>query len=137
RAAMAAGVATARVGRAHAADAQQCSDSQYPASRDSSNPLMLRTPPGPNPLHGARFFVDGPRHGSAAGAIAQLLGIDPTRYSDAYSWKRFKRNLEHGPLHRKLAGPGKGLLRYKVHLCEKVADQPEPQRTSAFSGGGG
>jgi endoglucanase len=102
-----------------------------------SNPLMLRTPPGQNPLNGARFFVDGPRHGSAAGAIAQLLGIDPTRYADSYSWARFERNLSHGPLHRKLVGPGKGLLRYEVHLFEKIAEQPEAQRFSAFSGGGG
>src|SRR2546430_11230733 len=91
-AATAAGVATARIGRVHAAYAQECSDSRYPAWRDSSNPLMLRTPPGPNPLNGARFFVDGPRHGSAAEAIAQLLRIDPTPYPGAHSWKRFRRH---------------------------------------------
>jgi endoglucanase len=96
---------------------------------------MLRSAPGPDPLHGAHFFVDGPRHGSAAGAIASLLGIDPTSYPDGYSWRRFKRDVEFGALHRKLEGdPG---LAYQVHLFEKIADQPEAQRFSAFSGGGG
>ena len=57
--------------KAHSAFAQQCPD-RYPAQRDPSNPLMLPAAPGPNPLHGANFFVDGPRHGAAASAIATL-----------------------------------------------------------------
>jgi len=96
---------------------------------------MLPNPPGANPLTGARFFVDGPRHGSAARAIAELLGIDPTRYPDSYSWARFKRDLDHGPLHERMRGPP--ILRYEVHELEKIADQPEVQRFSAYSGGGG
>jgi len=96
---------------------------------------MLPNPPGANPLTGARFFVDGPRHGSAARAIAELLGIDPTRYPDSYSWARFKRDLDHGPLHERIRG--QPILRYEVHELEKIADQPEVQRFSAYSGGGG
>jgi endoglucanase len=121
--------------RARVARPYGCSDAKYPATRDPSNPLMLRTAPGPDPLNGAHFFVDGPRHGSAAGAIASLLGIDPTSFSDGYSWKRFEARLDSGDLHRKLVR--NPVLAYKVHLLEKIADQPEPQRFSAFSGGGG
>src|SRR5947209_7977390 len=58
--------------KAHSAFAAQCPD-PYPAKRDPSNPLMLPAAPGSNPLHGANFFVDGPRHGAAAGAIASLV----------------------------------------------------------------
>jgi hypothetical protein len=119
---------------AHPAAAQQCAD-PYPATRDPSNPLDLATAPGANPLTGANFFVDGPRHGSAAGAIAQLLGMDPTRYKDGDSWATFKANLTHGRLARKLAH-NKALAR-KVHLLEKIADQPEAQRFSLYSSGGG
>ena len=119
---------------AHQADAQQCAD-PYPATRDPSNPLDLPTAPGANPLNGAHFFVDGPRHGSAAGAIAQLLGKDPTRYKDDASWASFKAKLANGPLHRKLAHNRK--LARKVALLEKIADQPEAQRFSLYSAGGG
>ncbi len=126
--------AASRAPRAHQADAQQCAD-PYPATRDPSNPLDLPTAPGPNPLSGAHFFVDGPRHGEAAGAIAQLLGIDPTRYQDDFSWASFKAKLASGRLHRKLAHNRK--LANKVHLLEKIADQPESQRFSLYSAGGG
>src|SRR5690348_6996556 len=57
--------------KTHAASAQQCPE-PYPAERDPSNPLMLPAAPGPDPLHGASFFIDGPRHGAAAKAIAGL-----------------------------------------------------------------
>jgi hypothetical protein len=103
--------------------------------RDPANPLDLPQAPGSNPLTGARFFVDGPRHGEAAGAIAQLLGVDPHRYGDAYSWVRFKASLSHGRFARKLAASG--TLRWKVQQLEKIADEPEVQRFSVFSMGGG
>src|SRR6185437_7692882 len=113
--------AASRAPRAHQADAQQCPD-PYPVTRDPSNPLDLPTAPGANPLNGAHFFVDGPRHGEAAGAIAQLLGKDPTRYKDGDTWAKFKAKLANGPLHRKLAHNRK--LARKVALLEKIADQP-------------
>ena len=120
--------------RAHAAYAQQCRD-PFPATRDAANPLMLPAAPGPNPLRGATFFVDGPRHGSAASAIAQLMGHDPNRYSDSYSWPRFREGLTRGAAARKLRRHN-GVAR-KVALLEKIADQPEAQRISSYSEGGG
>src|SRR5947209_15498608 len=74
----------------------------YPSTRDPSNPLMLPHPPGANPLSGASFFVDGPRHGAAAGAIARLLGLDPDSFPDDYSWATFKQRIETGDLSAKL-----------------------------------
>jgi len=132
--------ASGRTARAQAAYEQQCSD-RYPATRDPSNPLMLPTPPGPNPLNGAHFFVNGPEHGSAAGAIARLLGIDTSTpvgsmlpsFSDNDSWAWFKARVE-----RKIQSgevPG-GIVR-KIRLLEKIADEPEAQRFSSYSQGGG
>jgi endoglucanase len=95
---------------------------------------MLHTAPGANPLAGARFFVDGPRNGVAAGEIARLLGINPRRYSESFSWAQFRKRLIHGRLARKLRHhPG---LHYKVLMLSKIASQPEPMRFSAYSGGG-
>ena len=131
-----AGVSNARPRRpqAHAADAQQCAD-PYPATRDPSNPIDLPTAPGANPLTGANFFVDGPAHGEAAGAIEELLGLNPSHYPDDYSWARFETSLGTGKLHRKLTR-NKGLAR-KVALLSKLAAEPEAQRFSLFSAGGG
>lgn len=89
--------AGARAAQAHAAYVQQCPE-PYSAGRDRSNPLALPTPPGPNPLNGARFFVDGPTHGAAAGAIAQLMGLNPTALPDDESWARLDQGLQSGPL---------------------------------------
>jgi hypothetical protein len=113
--------------------AQACSGDSR--SRDPRNPLGLAKPPGTDPLRGASFFVDGPRHGSAAGAIASLLWQDPTRYSDAYSWRRFKSQLDHGRPHARLQRDRR--LAYKVKMLAKVASEPAAQRFSAYSGGGG
>ena len=132
--ALSAPAAARRPPRAQQAAAQQCPD-PYPAARDPSNPLDLPTAPGADPLAGARFFVDGPRHGEAAGAIARLLAIDPTRYKDSFSWAGFKARLEQGRLHRKLAHNRP--LAHRVALLEKIADQPEAQRFSRYSAGGG
>ena len=115
--------------------APRCSDGRYSATRDPSNPLELPRSPGQDPLNGARFFVDGPAHGEAAGAIARLLGIAPSSFPDSYSWARFKRDLEHGPLHAPLARD-RGLA-HEVGLLEKIADEPEQERLSLYSEGGG
>ncbi|MGZ4286013.1 MAG: glycoside hydrolase family 6 protein [Solirubrobacteraceae bacterium] len=119
--------------KAHSAFAQQCPD-RYPAQRDPSNPLMLPAAPGPNPLHGANFFVDGPRHGAAASAIATLVGLNPNNYKDDYSWARFQDSLTRGSVANKLAHDS-GLAR-KVALLSKIASRPESQRISIYSEGG-
>jgi hypothetical protein len=111
----------------------QCPD-PYPANRDPSNPLLLPTPPGSNPLDGASFFVPGPAHGAAAGAIAQLLGLGTGGpggdFADSESWADFNPQVDSSITRRPaLAG--------KVGLLEKIADEPEAQRFSTFVQGGG
>ena len=116
-----------------AADAQQCPES-YPATRDPANPLDLPTAPGANPLTGAHFFVDGPAHGAAAGAIDQLLGINPASQPDSESWAAFAQSLKHGRLHRRLLAH-RGLA-HKVNELSKIAAEPAVQRVSAYTRGG-
>ena len=120
---------------AHAtSEAQQCAE-PYPAQRDPSNPLDLPTAPGPNPLTGANFFIPGPAHGSAAGAIAQLVGMNPKNFADSESWASFAHQLSTGRLAAKLAAsPG---LAHQVAELSKIASQPEAQRFSIYSEGGG
>jgi len=113
---------------------QQCAE-PYPATRDPSNPLDLPQAPGSNPLNGARFFIPGPAKGSAAGAIAQLLGLNPKTMPVGESWASFDQKLEFGPLHAKLlANPS---LDRKVSELSLIAGQPEAQRFSSGAGGGG
>ncbi len=144
--ALAAGtVAVARPGggaRAHTA--QACAGDRVP--HDPRNPLDLASAPGRNPLNGARFFVDGPRHGSAAGAIASLAGFHVQNLPDALSASSLLGRLGIGPLH---VGPlgalvgGSGVAREVLRVSrpvqelEKIATEPEAQRFSAFSSGGG
>src|SRR5436309_10866687 len=61
-------------GREHHA----CASPSVSAPRDRANPLALPNGGGSvdplrrqDPLHGAHFFVDGPKHAPAAGALAQ------------------------------------------------------------------
>ena len=129
-AALGASLSAAGTVRARPALSPQCGD-PYSAARDPSNPLMLRTAPGPNPLTGAQFFVDGPAHGSAANAIATLVGLNPKRYPDDFSWLSF----EQGPLHAALAT--RPSVTSQVNLLEKIAGQPETQRLSSYARGGG
>jgi endoglucanase len=128
------------VGRAAVRSAlrAQCAD-PYPAARDPGNPLMLSPRPrGGDPLAGARFFLDGPRHGAAAGAIARLLGIDQQTppgqplpsFADSVSWASFARTVA-----RRLPQLRPGTA-YRVRMLEKIASEPEPQRVSAYSAGG-
>jgi endoglucanase len=129
-------VLLARTARSHAAAgyAQECSD-PYPANGDPGNPLMLARAPGANPLRGARFFVNGARHGAAAGAVATLLGQAPENYPDDLSWPKFRQDLDHGSFAQRLRADPR--LRHEVRLLEKIADQPEEQRFSLYSAGGG
>jgi endoglucanase len=131
-----AAVALAAAAPAHrvpvrAASAQGCS-APFPATRDPSNPLDLAHPPGADPLTGARFFVPGPAHGAAAGTIASLLGAS---VSDHETWAQFHDQLQNGPLATRLrANPSLG---HEVAELAKIAAQPEAQRFSSYSGGGG
>jgi endoglucanase len=119
---------------AHAAGQQQC-DEPYSPTRDPANPLGLPVAPGANPLNGANFFVDGPAHGAAAGAIAKLVGLNPALEPDSESWAAFANRLATGPLAAKLAGnPG---LADQVRKLSKIAAEPDVQRVSSFSRGGG
>jgi hypothetical protein len=135
-AAILANASTASAGQTHAyaASAQQCAE-PYPAQRDPSNPLDLPQAPGANPLNGAHFFIDGPAHGAAAGAIAQLLGINPKTLPDSESWASFDQQLTSGPLAASLAANPS--LAHQVAELSKIASQPEAQRFSIYSGGGG
>jgi hypothetical protein len=120
---------------AHAtSEAQQCPE-PYPARRDPSNPLDLPTAPGANPLTGAHFFIPGPAHGSAAGSIATLLGLNVKTIPDGESWPAFDRQLSSGRLAAKLAA-NRGLAHQVAELA-KIASQPEAQRFSIYSEGGG
>ncbi|HEY2258557.1 MAG TPA: glycoside hydrolase family 6 protein [Solirubrobacteraceae bacterium] len=113
---------------------QQCPE-PYPPTRDPANPLDLPAPPGPDPLAGARFFVPGPAHGAAAGAIAQLVGLDPKAMANDESWAAFAQSLQSGPLAAKLAANPR--LAHQVAELSKIAAQPEAQRFSIYSYGGG
>jgi hypothetical protein len=113
---------------------QQCPE-PYPAQRDPANPLDLSAPPGPDPLSGAHFFVDGPAHGAAAGAIAQLLGLNPKAMPNSQSWASFSAQLQFGPLAAKLAADP--ALAQEVVALSKIAVEPEAQRFSIYSMGGG
>jgi endoglucanase len=116
----------------------QCADT-VPATRTPGNPLMLpAAPPASNPLSGANFFVDGPAHGVAAGAIAQLLGIDKSTtpgtalpsFSDSESWGQFSSDVA-----TRLGGLSTQTQR-QIQALEKIASEPESQRVSLYSEGG-
>lgn len=115
------------------AGAQQCPD-PYPAMRDPANPLDLPQAPGADPLTGARFFGPGPAKGSAAGAIARLLGLNPTTMPVSESWASFAQDLASGPLHARLAASP--ALARKVADLSMIAAQPEAQRISSDAWGG-
>ena len=108
----------------------ECSDSQFSNGRDPANPLLLPSPPGPNPINGASFFVDGPKHGLAAGEIAKLLGMNAKSFPESESWADFDGRIVPRALksHPNEAGA--------VHLLEKIGRQPHPIRFSEFSAGG-
>ncbi|MEO8969542.1 MAG: glycoside hydrolase family 6 protein [Solirubrobacteraceae bacterium] len=114
--------------------AQQCAENGS-STRDLANPLALRQAPGNNPLHGAHFSVDGPAHGAAAGAIASLLGINPSSLPDSESWAGFASSLSSAALGGRLAASPS--LAQQVHELAKIASEPEVQRLSAYSRGGG
>jgi endoglucanase len=97
--------------------------------------LDLPTPPGADPLNGASFFIPGPAHGSAASAIAQLVGLNATQLPASESWASFQSDLTNGPLSQSLAANPS--LAHQVQELSKIASEPEAQRFSIFSEGGG
>jgi hypothetical protein len=130
---------TARAAGSHLA---RCRDPQSPARRDAANPLMLaRSPANGDVLAGAGFYVAGPARGTAAGAIAQLLGMGVGQalasgqplagMSDALSWAHFAQTTVAEKLPRQAAG-----VQTNIRRLEKIAGQPTPLRISAVSGGG-
>ena len=109
--------------------------SRYPAHRDRANPLDLPTPPGANPLRGAKFFVPGPAKGSAASTIAEMVGDGRGLEDLSETWGQFSHELHHGPLAQRLASNPR--LAHRVAELSKVAAEPEAQRISSSSSGGG
>ena len=118
----------------HATDPQQCAE-RYPATRNASNPLLLPHAPGSDPLTGAHFFVDGPARGAAAGAIAGFLGVDPASLPLSESWPSFQQTIETDAAYGKLSD-NQGLA-YAVAQLAKIAAEPQVQRISSYSDGGG
>lgn len=108
------------------AAAQPCAIPSLGDPRDPANPLDLSVSPGPDPLHGAHFFVDGPRHGQAAGAVASLLGMSPTQFADDDSWAGFAQ-----------ANAAAIAANPKASALAKIAGQEETQNISLYAGGGG
>jgi hypothetical protein len=128
---------------AHAAAAYQQCDQYFSPTRTASNPLGLTPAPPANPTTGdinplvgsvPTLFVDGPAHGMAAGAIAQLLGINPNSYPDSYTWDHFWNDLITTFATK---WEGDTTLRPEVLALAKIAAEPESQRLSLYSGGGG
>ncbi len=115
-------------------DAQQCPE-PYSNTRDASNPLALPASPGADPLNGAKFFVPGPRKGAAAGAIAQLVGLNPNTMPVDESWTDFQQSLGRGAIAAKLANDKS--LAHQVAELSKIASEPDAQRISIYSMGGG
>jgi hypothetical protein len=111
--------------------ASTCASPQVLAPRDPTNPLALPTAPGEDPLHGAHFFVDGPRHGVVAQAIESLLGLSNGSYTDSDTWLMFKQQVL-GRL-----GSVSAATAHKVMELIKIGDQEETQSISSYSEGGG
>ncbi len=118
----------------------QCADPDS-AQSDPHNRLMLaQAPPPSDPLRGANLFVNGPTHGFAAGAIAQLLGIDTnvpvdsalSAFPETETWAQFAADI---PGLEAKAGTSTQVDN-EITLLEKIASEPETQRISVFSQGG-
>jgi endoglucanase len=119
--------AVGRPGHGQASASAGCAvPDNFPAQRDPANPLDLPNAPGPNPLNGANFFIDGPAHGAGASTIASRIGINPKSLPNDLSWARFKQ--EHAAAIANNA---------EASLLAKIADQPEANRFSLYSAGGG
>src|SRR5437764_4970930 len=113
--------------RRHHSAGGGCSSPSVDGPRNPANPLALpNAPSNGDPLQGAQFFVDGPRHGQAAGAVAQLIGTNPKNVSESTSWDAFKAQHQAA-----INGDG------KARAISKIADQEETQNMSLYAQGGG
>jgi endoglucanase len=111
----------------HARAAKGCASPDVSSPRDPTNPLALPTAPSNgSPLEGANFFVDGPRHGNAAGAVAQKLGLNPKSFPEDESWDTFKADHANAIANNRDASD-----------LSKIANGQETQNISTFSEGGG
>jgi endoglucanase len=134
------GIALARETVAPAAPSPaQCTGPSYPSTRDPANPLLTTpAPPPSDPLRGANLLVLGPEHGVAAGAIAQLLGMDTnvtlgsplTAFPDTESYAGFRASIS-----AQLAEEPASVQR-DVGLLEKIAQEPSALRISAYTASG-
>ena len=124
------------------AESPQCANPALPAQRDPANPLMLaQTPTGGDVLQGADFYVAGPARGTAAGAIAQLLGIGTGEtlasgqplgdLSDSLSWPAFAHTTVANEMTQTPT-----TTQDDIKDLALIANQPTPLRISAYSGGG-
>jgi Glycosyl hydrolases family 6 len=105
--------------------APTCATPEVTTPRDPANPLALPiAPTNGDPLTGAHFFVDGPRHGQAAGAIAQMLGMNPMSFPDSYSWSQFQTTYG-------------SMFNPQEQALAKIAGQQETQDISLYAEGGG
>ena len=134
--------------------APACAIPELTIPRDPANPLALPTAPtNGDPLFGAHFFVDGPRHGQAAGAIAQMLGMNPMSFPDSYSWSQFQttygsmfnpqelalakiagqQETQDISLYAEGGGPGAIYAQTTKILCDNAAADPNPVTVPVFS----
>ena len=134
--------------------APACAIPELTTPRDPANPLALPTAPtNGDPLFGAHFFVDGPRHGQAAGAIASMLGMNPMSFSDSYSWSQFQstygsmfnpqelalakiagqQETQDISLYAEGGGPGAIYAQTTKILCDNAAADPNPVTVPVFS----
>jgi hypothetical protein len=135
--AVAFGVASASAGTGQGprarADGAACANPDLTSiPRDGTNPLVLPSAPGFDPLHGAHFFVDGPAHGTVAKAIEQLIG-DTTQYPDTATWEDFRQSVLSGPLSSLITS---ATIANEVKLLIKIGDQEETNNLSEYSMGG-
>src|SRR5437763_1513007 len=111
-------------GREHRA----CASPSVSAPRDRANPLALPNVGGyvdplrrQDPLRGAHFFVDGPKHGQGAGAVAQALGFNAKASPVTESWATFAHRHARAIARNRTASE-----------LSKIAGQEETQNVSQY-----
>jgi endoglucanase len=110
-----------------------CASPNVESPRDPANPLAIPAVGGyvdpllrHDPLRGAHFFVDGPKHGQGAGAVARALGLNPEASPVNQSWAGFASRHARAIARNRTASE-----------LSKIAGQEETQNVSQYSEGGG